>query len=304
MRKMKNNIITINSIAELHRRYSLPAPEHPLISVIDLKDMQSTGTENITGVVFNFYSVWLEKDVKGKIRYGQGYFDFDEGKMIFIAPKQVLSASDHQLTNNGYGLVFHPDFIKGYPLEKAIKNYGHFSYAVNEALFVSEKEEKTIISIMKNIMQEYNSSIDKYTQDVIVSHIEVLLNYSNRFYGRQFITRKNSNNDLLAQMESLLKNYFTENNLNTGLPTVKYLSEQLHVSSSYLSDMLRELTGQNAQQHIHNFLIEAAKELLSTTTLSTSEIAYKLGFEYPQSFSRLFKQKTDLSPSDFRNSFN
>jgi AraC family transcriptional regulator, transcriptional activator of pobA len=299
-----NNILTINSIAELHRRFSLPAPEHPLVSVIDLKDMQSVRDENITSVVFNFYSVWLEKEVKGKIRYGQGYFDFDEGKMIFIAPKQVLSTIDHQQTNSGYGLVFHPDFIKGYPLAKAIKDYGYFSYAVNEALFLSEKEEETIISVMQHIMQEYRSNIDKYTQDVIVSHIEVLLNYSNRFYGRQFITRKNSNNDLLAQMESLLMNYFRGTGLSKGLPTVQFLSEQLHVSPSYLSDMLRELTGQNAQQHIHNFLIEEAKELLSTTTLSTSEIAYRLGFEYPQSFSRLFKQKTDFSPSDFRNSFN
>ncbi len=299
-----NNILTIHSIAELHRRFSLPAPEHPLVSVIDLKDMQSPRDENIAAVVFNFYSIWLEKDVKGKIRYGQGYFDFDEGKMIFIAPKQMLKTVDHEQTNNGYGLVFHPDFIKGYPLAKSIKDYGYFSYAVNEALFLSEKEEETIVSVMRLIMQEYRSKIDKYTQDVIVSHIEVLLNYSNRFYGRQFITRKKSNNDLLVQMEGLLMNYFKEADSNKGLPGVKYLADQLHVSPGYLSDMLRELTGQNAQHHIHHFLIEEAKQLLSTTTLSAGEIAYRLGFEHPQSFSRLFKQKTDLSPSDFRNSFN
>ncbi len=286
-----NNILTINSITELHRRFSLPAPEHPLVSVIDLKDMRRDKDENVTGIIFNFYSIWLEKDVKGKIRYGQSYLDFDEGKMIFIAPRQVLSADGHQQTNNGYGLVFHPDLIKGYPLARAIKDFGFFSYAVNEALFVSEKEEGTITSVMHSIMQEYRSNIDKYTQDVIVSHIEVLLNYSNRFYGRQFTTRKNSNNDLLAQMESLLRGCFRGTGLNRGLPTVQFLSEQLHVSPGYLSDMLRELTGQNAQQHIHNFLIEEAKELLSTTTLSTSEIAYQLGFEYPQSFSRLFKKQ-------------
>jgi AraC family transcriptional activator of pobA len=249
-------------------------------------------------------ALWLEDEVQGKIRYGQNYFDFDEGKMIFISPMQVLSTIDHQQTNKGYGLVFHPDFIKGYPLAKAIKGYGFFSYAVNEALFLSEKEEETIVSVMQTIMQEYRSNIDKYSQDLIVSHIEVLLNYSNRFYGRQFITRKNANNDLLAQMESLLTDYFRGKSLDKGLPTVQYLSEQLKVSPSYLSDMLRELTGQNTQQHIHNLLIEQAKELLSTTTLSTSEIAYQLGFEYPQSFSRLFRQKTNLSPSDFRDSFN
>ena len=215
----------------------------------------------------------------------------------------LFRSTDHQQTRKGYGLIFHPDFIKGYPLAKAIKNYGFFSYAVNEALFLSEKEEETIVSVMRTIMQEYRSNIDKYSQDVIVSHIEVLLNYSNRFYGRQFITRKNANNDLLAQMESLLTDYFREKSLNKGLPTVRYVSKQLKVSPSYLSDMLRELTGQNTQQHIHNLLIEEAKELLSTTTLSTSEIAYQLGFEYPQSFSRLFKQKTNLSPSDFKSSF-
>jgi AraC-like DNA-binding protein len=299
-----NNLLTINSISELHRMFSLPAPEHPLVSVIDLKDVKSNRAENITGIVFNFYSIWLEKDVQGKIRYGQSYFDFDEGKMIFIAPKQVLSVIEHQQTNNGYGLIFHPDLIKNYPLGKTIKDYGYFSYAVNEALFLSEKEEETIISVMRNIMQEYRSNIDRYTQDVIVSQIEVLLNYSNRFYGRQFITRKNANNDLLTKMESLLTSYFRGDGLNKGLPTVQYLSAQLQVSPGYLSDMLRELTGQNTQQHIHNLLIDEAKELLSTTTLTTGEIAYRLGFEYPQSFSRLFKQKTNFSPSDFRNSFN
>jgi AraC family transcriptional regulator, transcriptional activator of pobA len=294
----------INSISELHRRFSLPAPEHPLISVIDLKDMRTQTGGSATGVTFNFYSVWLEDEVQGKIRYGQSHFDFDEGKMIFIAPKQVLQAADHQQTNKGYGLVFHPDFLKGYPLAKVIKDYGFFSYAVNEALFLSEKEEQTIVSIMRTIMQEYQSNIDKYSQDVMVAQIEVLLKYCNRFYGRQFITRKNASNDLLVQMESLLTDYFKEESLNKGLPTVQYLSEALKVSPGYLSDMLRELTGQNAQQHIHDRLIEEAKALLSTTTLSTSEIAYQLGFEYPQSFSRLFKQKANLSPSAFRNSFN
>lgn len=299
-----NNVHIINSITELHRRFSLPAPEHPLVSVIDLKEMQvNRNGSSATSVAFNFYSIWLEDDVQEKIRYGQSYFDFDEGKMIFIAPKQVLSSSDHQQTNKGYGLVFHPDFIKGYPLAKAIKNYGFFSYAVTEALFLSEKEEETIVSVMRAITQEYHSNIDKYSQDVIVSHIEVLLNYSNRFYGRQFITRKNANNDLLTRMETLLTDYFREKSLNKGLPTVQYVSERLNVSPSYLSDMLREVTGQNTQQHIHHQLIEEAKELLSVTNLSTSEIAYQLGFEYPQSFSRLFKQKTNMSPGDFRSSF-
>src|SRR6202000_265095 len=177
-----NNIHIINSITELHRRFSLSAPAHPLVSVTDLKDMRVKKNETAAAsVAFNFYSIWLEDDVQEKIRYGQSYFDFDEGKMIFIAPKQVLSATDHQQTNKGYGLIFHPDFIKGYPLAKAIRNYGFFSYAVNAHLFLSEKEEETIVSVMRTILQEYRSNIDKYSQDVIVSHIEVLLNYSNPF---------------------------------------------------------------------------------------------------------------------------
>lgn len=290
----------INSITELHRMLSLPEPEHPLISVIDLKDVRSVRDKSVTSILFNFYSIWLEKDVLQKIRYGQRFFDFDKGVMIFIAPGQLLSTIDPHLITAGIGLTFHPAFIRGYLLEKKIKDYGYFSYAVNEALHLSEEEEVTIMAIMRNIMREYRSNIDKYTQKVIISHIELLLNYADRFYGRQFTTRKPINNDLLIQMEEKLNHHFEE---VTGLPTVKLLAEQLHVSPSYLSDMLRELTGQNAQQHIQNKLLEKAKELLSTTSLSTGEIAYQLGFEHAQSFSRLFKQKTRISPKEFRNSF-
>jgi len=282
---------------------SLPAPEHSLISVINLKDVRSIREESVTSIMFNFYSIWLEKDVRQKIRYGQGYFDFDEGVMIFIAPGQVLSVVDPHKISAGIGLAFHPAFIKRCALAKKIKDYGYFSYAVYEALHLSGKEEATITAIMQNIMREYRSNIDKYTQEVIVSHIELLLNYANRFYGRQFITRKNVNNDLLAQMDDKLTDYFEQAGLEKGLPTVKSLADYLHISPGYLSDMLRELTGQNAQQHIHNKLIEKAKELLSTTKLSNGEIAYRLGFEHSQSFSRLFKQKTDLSPTEFRDSF-
>ena len=190
-------------------------------------------------------------------------------------------------------------------LSKKIKQYGFFSYATNEALHLSDKEKETIISIFKIIEEELNSRIDDFSQDVIISQIELLLNYANRFYKRQFITRKAISSNLLQKLEEVLDGYFNnEKSLSQGIPTVHYLSEKLNISPSYLSDMLRSLTGQNAQQHIHHKLIEKAKEKLSTTSLSVSEVAYELGFEHPQSFSKLFKTKTNLSPLEFRRSFN
>ena len=201
-------------------------------------------------------------------------------------------------------LLVHPDFLWNTPLAKTIRNYGYFDYSVNEALHLSEKEETIITNIMQNIGQEYRSNIDVFSQNVMISQIELLLNYSNRFYNRQFITRQKTSNDLLVKLEDLLNDYFdNQNDSQTGLPTVKYLAENLNVSPNYLSDTLRTLTGQNAQQHIHNKLIEKAKEALSTTSLSVGEIAYRLGFEHPQSFNKLFKNKTAQSPLEFRNSF-
>ena len=184
------------------------------------------------------------------------------------------------------------------------KQYGFFSYAANEALHLSDKEKATIISIFKIIEEELNARIDDFSHDVIISQIELLLNYANRFYKRQFITRKTVSNDLLQKLEEILDEYFNnDRTVSQGIPTVQYLSEQLHISPSYLSDMLRSLTGQNAQQHIHYKLIEKAKEKLSTTSLSVSEVAYELGFEHPQSFSKLFKTKTRQSPLEFRQSY-
>jgi AraC family transcriptional regulator, transcriptional activator of pobA len=190
-------------------------------------------------------------------------------------------------------------------LAQAIKEYGFFSYAVNEALHLSEKEEAMIASIMLNIEQEYRAAIDSFSQDVMVSHMELLLTYANRFYNRQFITRKHAHNDLLIRLEALLSDYFKGDHVREmGLPTVQYISDQLNMSPNYLSDTLRQLTGQSTQQHIHDKLIEKAKESLTTTSLSVSEIAYQLGFEYPQSFSKLFKSKTRVSPLEFRQTFN
>jgi len=303
MKKSGRKPHMVNSISELHRIFSLPKPEHPLISVIELEKTHSIASEISDSVVFNFYSVWLEKDVNTKLRYGQQYFDFEEGAMIFIAPGQVLSTYSHSHSPSGWGLVFHPDFIRHYPLTKTIKTFSYFSYAVNEGLHLSEKEESIIITLMKNILQEYQSVIDHFSQDLIVSQIETLLNYCNRFYHRQFLTRKNAGSHLLSQFETVLSARF-ENKNESGLITVQELAAALNVSPDYLSDMLQSQTGQNAQQHIHNKLIEKAKELISTTSLSVSEIAFQLGFEHPQSFHKLFKKKTKLSPLAFRQSFN
>ncbi len=271
-----------------------------------MDDVRASENSGESHFVLNFYGISLKKNVSGKLKYGQNYYDFDEGVLALTAPKQILSvAGEGDYKVSGYWLVFHVDFILHYPLGRVIKDYGFFSYAVNEALHLAEKEEKMLEGIFKNIEQEYQTSIDQFSQDVMISHLELLLNYCNRFYNRQFLTRKKVGNDLLSKMEELLDEYFENDTpLKSGLPTVQYFAGKLNVSSNYLSDMLRALTGQSTQEHIHNKLIEKAKESLTVTNLSVSEIAYQLGFEYPQSFSKLFKSKTNLTPIAYRELFN
>ena len=298
----------IHSISEKHRLLSLPDPLHPLVSVIRLSDVRFTEDVIWGNFSLNFYCISLKRNIAGKIKYGQQYYDHDKGLMTFVAPKQVLSLDapliDELNPSYGYALFFHPDFLYKHPLAATIKSYGFFSYGVNEALHLSEKEEKNIAAIFEKIDEEYQH-IDRHTQNVILSQIDLLLNYSNRFYERQFITRKAVNHDVLSRMEALLNEYFTDGqSLRKGAPTVEFLADQLHLSPHYLSDLLRSLTGQNAQQHIQEKLIEKAKEYLSITNLSVAEIAYQLGFEYPQSFNKLFKKKMNISPLEFRQTFN
>ena len=306
MKKAANEPYVIQSISELHRLLELPKPKHPLVSVINFEETKCFSDESLRSVAYNFYCIAIKKNFEGKMKYGQQYYDFDEGVMTFFSPMQVVTTDIVEgLQLWGYWLVVHPDYIRNYPLGKAIKKYRYFSYAVNEALHLSEDEEKAVTSVLQNIAHEYRSVIDNFSQDVIVSHIELLLNYCNRFYNRQFITRRTASNDLLIKLEHLLSDYFnSEKTAVSGLPTVQYVSGELNVSADYLSDMLRNLTGQNTQQHIHNHLIEKSKEILTTTRLSVSEIAYQLGFEYPQSFNKLFKNKTSITPLEFRQSFN
>jgi len=302
----ENSPHKFDSLSEAHQALGLPKPLHPLITLIDNTIHPLLATRLPQPHVLNFYKISYRTKIGGKFKYGQDYYDFNEGGLLFAAPNQIISShNDTAECSAGYTLLIHPDFLLNYPLVKKIRQYGFFSYSTNEALHLSDKEKGTIISIFKIIEEELNSRIDEFSQDVIISQIELLLNYANRFYKRQFITRKAVSNDLLQKLEETLDEYFSgERSLSEGIPTVQYLAEKLNITPSYLSDMLRSLTGQNAQQHIHNKLIEKAKEKLSITSLSVSEIAYELGFEHPQSFSKFFKTKTTLSPLEFRRSFN
>ncbi|WP_407485475.1 helix-turn-helix domain-containing protein [Elizabethkingia miricola] len=297
----------VSSISAMHQFLGLKRPANPLISVFNFDEVKLEPETILSAVTTDFYVIALKKDCAGgKCKYGQQYYDFDDGIMYFIAPHQVLQFEDVLLNSvRGFVLVVHQDFLHGYALASQIREYGYFSYTANEALHLSEKEEKSIMDIIHNIEQEIDANMDSFTQDLLVSNLDLLLKYCDRFYNRQFLTRKKANNDLLSKLEALLDDYFkNDRQIVNGIPTVHFIAEQLHLSANYLSDMLRVQTGQTTQQHIQNRLIEKAKELLSVTEMSVSEIAYHLGFEHPQSFHRLFKNRTSVSPLEFRASFN
>lgn len=298
----------LRSIVEFHRLKGLPAPQHPLISVADYGSMQVSPEDYNVNWVCDFYNISLKRCLISKLRYGQQQYDFDSGVMFFIAPGQVYGIEaphPEQRSKSGWMLLVHPDFFWNTSLAKNMRQYEFFDYSVNEALFLSEQEEAIIGHVVENIRLESQRNIDKFSQNIIVSQIETLLNYSQRFYQRQFITRKISNHKILERLEHILTNYFDDDSLSAkGLPTVQYITKELNVSASYLSSLLKELTGLSTLQHIQNKVIEKAKEQLSTTDLSVGEIAYGLGFEHPQSFSKMFKAKTSLSPLEFRASFN
>lgn len=299
--------IRIKTITEAHRMFGLPSPEHPLITVLNYADLQVPENGGEISVLLEFYYISLKKGFTNKLFYGQQTYDFDEGMMYFVAPNQILRGAgpDPEDDLSGWILAIHPDFFWGTSLAKNIRKYAFFDYAVNEALFLSDKEKAIVNGIVENIQNEYQANLDKFSQDIIISHLETLLNYAERFYQRQFLTRKKSNHQVLDQLEALMNAYFSsEDLLAKGLPTVQYISDKLYISPSYLRSLLKALTGQSTQQYIHEKLIEKAKERLSTTALSVSEIAYELGFEHPQSFSKLFKSKTNQSPLEFRAGFN
>lgn len=299
--------IRLENISEFHKFWALPKPEHPLISVVDYKHINHSLVDPDQAIIMDYYSIAIKRDLGVKMIYGQESFDFDEGLMFFMAPNQVFKIEKEirNTTNHaGWILLIHPDFLWNSPLAKTIKKYEFFNYSMHEALFLSEKEEGMIINIIQNIQLEYHSNIDTFSQNIIISQLETLLNYSERFYQRQFITRKIANHKILERIEDLLDTYFNDDLSNKGLPTVKFIAESLNISPNYMSGLLKLLTGQSTQQHIQNKILEKAKEKLSTTNLSVGEIAYELGFEHSQSFNKFFKNKTKLSPLEFRTSFN
>jgi AraC family transcriptional activator of pobA len=299
------------TISEFLQFRQLPKPEQPLISVLELATVDNLNLIEPATWVCDFYCIALKRVDNAhevKLKYGQQTYDHDEGIMTFIAPNQVLSLSVNkratQLKQSGWMLLIHPDFLWNTPLATTIKHYDFWDYSVNEALFLSEKEEALLVDILKTIQHEYHSTIDTFSKPIIISHIDTLLTYADRFYHRQFITREKSSHQILERLEKMLDDYFGNGDLLAkGLPTVVHIAETLNVSPKYLSSSLKVLTGQNTQQHIHEKLIEKAKEKLSTSELSISEIAYELGFEHLQSFSKLFKTKTNQSPLAFRASF-
>jgi AraC-like DNA-binding protein len=303
--QQQSNLNHLENVSQLVRELGLSAPLHPLIALVDYSNVLAEMFPKGQKISLDFYKIAFKPTFKGQTKYGQGYYDFEEGGLAFLRPKQIVYSPENIDSYEGFALYFHPDFIRNYPLGTTINQYGFFSYNVSEALFLSAKEKEIIANLFASIALELNNNIDHFSQDILVSQIELLLNYSNRFYDRQFITRKAVNHDIITSLDRLLNRYIElENSLKNGLPSVKYISTQLKLSQRYLSDMLRSLTGLNTQQYIQNAVIEKAKEKLSTTDLSVSEIAYELGFEHPQSFSKLFKTKTQLSPLEYRQSFN
>ncbi|TKT92581.1 AraC family transcriptional regulator [Dyadobacter frigoris] len=286
------------------RRMEQPKPLHPLVTLIDYSHVKVSLADAGNKFSLGFYKISFKTSFSGQVKYGQGYYDFEEGGLAFLAPNQIVTMSDNQNGYEGYSLYFHPDLIRNYPLGSAIQKYGYFSYSVSEALFLSEKEKLVVAALFEAIANELDHNIDNFSQDVLVSQLELLLNYSNRYYNRQFLTRKSVHSDIIDKLNVYLSNRFdSQKSTLSGLPTVQEVSDHLNVSPRYLTDMLKSLTGYNTQQHIHNQLIEKSKNILSNTSQTIAEIAYKLGFEHPQSFNKLFKQKTNLSPLEFRQSF-
>lgn len=307
---LQNQINKLKTITDLHRFNHLPPPEHPLISLLDYSKVSHSSDTNELKWIQSFYTMSLKRNVPGKYRYGQQPYDFDEGLMTFFAPDQIISVElieEEAIIQkpSGWILAVHPDFLFGNAFAKKINKYAFFKYTVREALFLSEKEEKVILDIMMNISSEYKSNMDRFSQQIIISQIELLLNYAERFYQRQFLTRKKANHQILEKFEDQLSSRFGENTLEQkGAPTVHEMAVELNLSTDYLSSMLKNLTGMTTQQLIHNKLIDHAKVKLSTTDLSIGEIAFGLGFEHPQSFSKLFKSKTDQTPLQFRKLYN
>lgn len=298
----KKNLHYFKSISELCKALGISKPRHPLIVQVDHSEI-AAGSD-VRYLLHDFYMISYKTNLNGKLKYGQGYYDFDEGGLIFVAPNQPLSVIDDSECE-GHSIFVHPDFFAAHPLAKSVTKYGFFAYNINEALHLSEKEKDKILRVFNDIKDELETAIDDTSRELIISYLEVLLNYSNRYYKRQFITRKAINKPIIDRFEQALNDYYSDGfSSENGIPSVKYFSHQLNVSPGYLSDMLRNITGLNTQQHIHAKILHVAKRKLSEAELTAAEIAYDLGFSHPQSFNKLFKVKTGMTPIEYRESLN
>ncbi len=299
-----SDILHLKTISDLYRFLNLGYADHPLVGVVDFSKVIDHTREEIS-IKTDFYSIMFKNYCRNHMQYGRKTLDFQDGSLVCIAPNHVITIdNDIDVKDDmmGWGLFFHPDLIRGTNLGMSMKDYSFFSYEISEALHLSDKEKLLLYDGILKIQAELTQNMDSYSQQLIVSNIELLLKYCSRYYGRQFITRKSVNLDVVSKVENILKNYFDQkNNTHEGVPSVKDLASKVHLSPSYLSDLLKRETGLNAQDHIHYFIIEQAKNILLQTNQSVSEIAYSLGFEYPQYFSRLFKQKTGKTPMEYRN---
>jgi AraC-like DNA-binding protein len=298
---MKNIAYKVQTIRELHEIAGFEKPKHPLVTVIDYSKVDVNDGPESGSFICSFYSVNFKKHCD--FIYGRQVFDHKEGTLLCTAPDQIITFNRKKETSSteGWGLYFHPELIRNTALGGKINEYSFFSYAENEALHLSEQEKLILLSILKQMENEYNTNIDHYSRDLIISNIELLLNYCRRFYGRQFITRTNQNKDAIVRFEQFITDYFNSDELqNSGIPTVKYCADAMNLSPNYFSDLLKSETGKNTQEHIHYHLLEKAKTKLVNSNLSINEIAYELGFEYPQNFSKLFKKKVGVSPSLYR----
>ena len=299
---MSKDRIHLKSVAQLHQAMGWGKPKHPLISIIEAEKLSVSEEELGIQVITDLYMISL-KDKSCGVEYGRNHFDFEEGVMVFTAPKQVASVTKViELGDiHGWMLYFHPDLIHGTHLSEHIGDYTFFNYDVYEALHLSEEEERIVTDCIHNIKSEYEQRIDNHSQRVIVSNLELLLNYCLRYYERQFNTRKKQSVGVVSKFEKELKNYFVDE-INTleGLPSISYFADKIHLSSHYLSDLLKKETGRSAKDHINDFVIEKAKDMLLASNESVSEIAYTLGFNYPHYFTRLFKSKTGQTPMEYR----
>lgn len=285
----------------------LPAPEHPMLSVFSVRgdDFLPCPKESSPPITNDCYSISLKKIVKGEVNYGRTHYDFSHGALIFIAPRQVLQWDESVVYDQkGFSINFHEDFLKGTELAHQIKKYGFFSYSVNEALHLSPKEEKQIEAIVESIDMEYQNNQDEFSKEIIISQLSTLFKYAKRFYERQFINRKEMSNDLLEQFNKQLETYFDSGQLQeNGIPSIEQIANQLSVSQRYLSDTLKKETGKTSTEHLQLYLIDKAKNILLNPNKTISEVAYELGFDYPPYFSRLFKKKEGISPTQYREKY-